>query len=149
LLVWAFGRVEPLASFYALDFNPAGAGAGLLMHGPGARTGVGGVAFGAPAGLQSGGGTGSSDRQEVLVSSARGAPLKIKRYTFTFEGGVWKPDPPEGFDLYTELTTEGPPFNGEPIRDQPTDPPIQASQLSDGATVAGFSGSQTDPNPQT
>src|SRR5205807_1614458 len=118
------GTRSILASFFALGFNPANQTNNLQMLGAGGFNGVGGVAFGAPS---------LTNGQEILVSSSRGSPLVIDVWSLDrATGGVQKAP----HDLFFDLTDVS--NGGIPIDDPMTGQPISASQLFDGATVAGF-----------
>ena len=126
------GSPNTRASFFAWDVNQSN---GLQSLGANANNGIGSISFGAIEGrfnpadnTFSKGIPDPKGRQEILASSARGAPLQMRRFQFANASAV-------SFtaftDLFADLTA------GAPLTDPATKAPLAESQLSEGGSVAG------------
>ena len=96
------------------------------------QTGVGSLAFGAPIAATTADILANAlpQQQELLVSTSPGPQLQILRLIDS--AGTVVPAP--GADLYTSLTSP----SGSAILNPTTGQPLQESDLTDGATVAGM-----------
>ena len=107
---------------------------GLLSVDPAAVSGVGAVAFGAP---------GDDGRQEILVSTAGGTAVKVRRYVFELNARVptatgLDEQGRDAFDVYDRGTRLGSDIGGIPIVDPLTGATLVPTGLFDGAKVATF-----------
>ena len=131
-----------LASFFA--WNPAILN-GLQTLGSNANNGVGSISFGAPELILKGVGD-PKGRQELLVGSARGTALQLRRFTFADGASSPKQTYANPISLYNELTNPaatdefGTLLSGIPIRDPMTNRVLSESEIFDGGSVAGFGG---------
>ena len=131
-----------LASFFA--WNPTILN-GLQTLGSNANNGVGSISFGAPELILKGVGD-PKGRQELLVGSARGTALQLRRFTFADGASSPKQTYANPISLYNELTNPaatdefGTLLSGIEIRDPMTKRVLGESEIFDGGSVAGFGG---------
>jgi hypothetical protein len=122
---FAAGQPELLVSFFAFDFDPAHRElGGLQVSDPDATSGVGSVAFGVPDG---------TGRQEILVGTARGPRLQLRRYNVSPTSGQTNPNL---YDVLTVGSAETP--GAFAILDPLTGRPLGEQEMSDGGMVGGI-----------
>jgi len=119
------GQPELLASFFAFDFVTNARGIdGLQVIDPNASTGVGSVAFGIPDG---------TGRQEILVSTAQGPRLQLRRYNLSSSSVQTDPNL---YGLLTVGSVQTP--LAYPILDPITGRVLSEQEFSDGGMVGGI-----------